>query len=363
MILFITNSGESLPIALRIQKEGVEAKVYVHNSTYYNNYDGLVYRVKVSELKKAIQVAELVVFDTNRKNEKTKNDLVLLKMFGLPKDSVTVFGALADKIKDVSNVIGASAKAEDIVSKLKTSKKKVEGVELITEGWFNGEEFVFYNHVFENRKFLTGDLGVSLRSQTNLVWISKQPLLQKGFKKLVPILKEAGYKGVIGIKTVISSKNKKPYFLEYTTGFKFDALYCLLSLVEGSIADFFSKVFDVRFLQDYAASERITIPPFPYSEPSLLAAHAKDVRVSFNGTLWGQDIKAQDKGFRVVGADGIVGTEAVTGDTISKAFGNVFKAIHALEIDAPLQYRIDGARLMEKRIRKLDEWGYRLKGV
>ncbi len=355
MILFITDSGESLPIALRVKKEGTEAKAYIHNDAYKYNYDGIVDKVKIGVLRKTVQEAELVIFDTNRVNQKSKSDFALLKVFGLPKDSPVVFGAVADKLKSSCNTVGATTAIIDF----KAAKKKVEGVEMYTEGWFDGKEFVFYNHVLENKTFLTGNLGLSLRSQTNLVWVDRKPLLEKNFKKIVPLLREAGYKGAIGINTVVSSKNKKPYFLDIVTGFKFDALYCLLSLIDGDITDFFKNGFNVKFKKEYAASERVTIPPFPYSEPSLLDLLAKDVVVDSNGstTFWGQDIKRENGSTRVVGADGIVGTTATKGTTIKAAFSSVFRGIHRLKVDAPLQYRIDGTKEMEKRIEKLEKWG------
>lgn len=367
MILFISNSGESLPIAFRMQEEGTDVRVYIHSSDYKNNYDNIVDKVKIGGLKKAIQEAELVIFDTIGINEKTKNDLALLKMFGLSMASDSVFGVLADKLKKDCNVIGATAGIKEIQPELiglKASKKKVEGVEIVVEGWFDGEEFVFYNYVFENKNFLTGNLGLELRSQTNLVWIQPDTFLQKNFEKLVPFLKEVGYKGVTSINMIISNKNKKPYFLGLKPGFRFDSLYCLLSLVEDTVTDFFRNTFNIGLSSDYAASERITIPPFPYSEKSLLDDFAKDVEIDTDIDkalfLWAADVKRKDERFVVVGSDGIVGIVAFTGKTIRAAFGNVFKSIKKLKVNAPLQYRVDGIKQMEKKINKLEAWGCKL---
>lgn len=366
MILFVSNLGESLPIALRLQKEGIEARVYIHNRAYGCNYDGIVEKVKIGELRKTINEAELVIFDTQKSNEKDKSDLALLKMFGLKKDSLFVFASIADKLRKDHNVIGIQVK--DITPELaglRVSKKKIEGVRVCVEGWFDGEKFVFYDYILKNTRFLTGDLGVDLRSQTNLVWVQSDTFLRENFKKLVPALREVKYRGSIGIDVVVSSRNKKPYCLGITQGFRFDAFYCLLSLVKSPLSEFFGNNFNVEFLQDYAASERVTIPPFPYSEKSLLDNFAKGVEVNFNGanTFWGQDIKKEDRKFRVVGADGIVGTVAVRGKSVEKAFSGVYRAIHKLKVDAPLQYRIDGTKQMEKKINKLSEWGYKLKEV
>ena len=66
MILFISNSGEALPIAYRAQKEGQEVFVYIHNSRYRSNYEGLINRVPATKLPGKVKAADAVVFDIIR---------------------------------------------------------------------------------------------------------------------------------------------------------------------------------------------------------------------------------------------------------------------------------------------------------
>lgn len=112
--LFFSCYGESLPIAWRLMQEGAECKVYLHQPTHKGNYQGLVPKVNLDGLKAAVKWADLVIFDITRANNKTKQDLALLKLFGLPLKSKGVFGPVADKLKKHTQVIGAAAWCEEM---------------------------------------------------------------------------------------------------------------------------------------------------------------------------------------------------------------------------------------------------------
>jgi len=304
-----------------MQKEGTEVKVYLHNSRYRKNYNNIIPKVGLKDLKRAVKKAELIIFDITRVNEKTRQDIALLKMFGVPKKSPTVFGPVADEMKAMGKkVIGASTWTEkiemdrklgaDIAKKiglkdpetvefsslkegvkflkmegrkdlwvfkpennldldmtyvekfhgeladkianeyrqrLGTDKvefilqKRVEGVEISSELWWNGKDAVHFNHTLEDKRLMNFNLGPAIGSQSNTVWIKKDEngLLVKELKRLIPYLKRANYVGPVDINAIISKKDHKPYFLEFSPRFGYDAIYCLLTLVKSSLTDFF----------------------------------------------------------------------------------------------------------------------------
>jgi len=114
-IIFISSSGESLPIAWRMQGEGVDVAVYIHNPLYRKNYKGIFdNRLKINQLKKEVRKTKLVCFDITRPNEGTPEDRALLKSFGVPVKSNGVFGPVADKIARTTRVLGASSFTENI---------------------------------------------------------------------------------------------------------------------------------------------------------------------------------------------------------------------------------------------------------
>ena len=116
-------------------------------------------------------------------------------------------------------------------------QKVVEGVEISTEGWFDGERFVHFNHTIEDKRLMNSNLGPAIGSQSNTVWIKQDPhgLLVSELGRLVPLLKKAAYIGPIDANCVISETDRRPYFLEWTCRQGYDALYSLLSLLSGVI--------------------------------------------------------------------------------------------------------------------------------
>ena len=114
MILWISNSGECLPIAWRMSLEGAKVAVYIHNPKYRSNYEGIMERVSLGNLRKTLKAADQVIFDITHPNHRKPQDMALLKMFGLKTSSRSVFGPVADKLKKDHQVIGCSEWSEEI---------------------------------------------------------------------------------------------------------------------------------------------------------------------------------------------------------------------------------------------------------
>lgn len=441
MILFVSNSGESLPVMYRMQQQGYEVAIYIHNPRYRANYEGLVNRVTSSKLPGIVRRADAVVFDILRPNEGSHQDTQLLKVFRCSRQTPEVFGAVADKIRKKVLTIGASKETAtweldrskgaklaesigipipethdfkrlsegaaflrgkksrwvfkphdnndldltymesypgELKSKLEGEyrerlgdkidfilQKVVEGVEISTEGWFDGERFVHFNHTIEDKKLMNGNLGPAIGSQGNTVWVKRDPhgLLVQELGKLAPKLRAAGYIGPIDVNCIVSEDDCRPYFLEWTCRQGYDALYCLLQLLSGGIARFYLDRFHSEFLGGYASSQRITVPPFPYSEPDLLREYAQGVEAQ-NGfedkNFWAEDVRQNGKRIECAGADGILGVMAAKGNSIGGSVGNMYRSIDKMRIASTPQYRTDGGQRTEKAISKLKKWGIKI---
>ena len=439
MILFVSDSGESLSIVYRLRKEGVDAQIYIHNPNSRKNYDGILEKVPIGELRKKAFQADLIIFDITRPNRKEKHDIAVLKMFGIKTSNNCVFGPVADKLKKYVKVIGASAfteeiemdrkKGSDIAKKigletpevhefknLKDGKaflkgrhdlwvlkpfanqaldltyvekypgellakmdgelpqrlnedkveymlqKVIDGVELDIEGWFDGKDFVHFNHTIEEKRLMNGNLGPAIGSANNTVWIKKKSnFLLDEIKKMAPFLKQANYIGPIDFNCIVSEKDHKPYFLEYTPRCGFDALYCLLSLINGSLKDFFTKDFKADFQEGYVSSVRLTIPPYPYASKELLEDFAKNVpiegKIDNFPFFWMEDIFQNGNGLACAGSDGVLGVVTGRGQSLGEAWGKVYQNVKRLRVGGYMQYRSDGIRTAEKRLTMLKDWG------
>lgn len=440
MIVFISNSGEILPVAYRLQQSGEDVVVYIHSPAYRSNYDGLLRKTPASKLPGLVKRADAVVFDIIRPNEKSRQDITLLKVFRCPKNAPEVFGTVADKIRKMTKapVIGACAgiadweldrkKGEDVAKsigipvpetyefqslkagakflrdrkdrwvfkpsnnqdldltyiekwpgELRTKlegeygdrignkiefilQKVVEGVEISTEGLFDGHRFVSFNHTFEEKKLMTGNLGPAIGSQNNVVWVKRDlnGLLVKEFKKLEPRLRAAGYVGPLDVNCIVSERDRKPYFLEWSVRFGWDAFYCLLTLLNGSIRAFLINRLRANFKQGFAASERITIPPFPYQVKDLLDNYAKgvDIASGFDSPhFWAEDVLKNGEKIECAGADGILGVVTGYGSSVGTAADAVYRNIDKLKVASTLQYRTDLGERAERDLQRLKSWG------
>src|SRR5208337_1414088 len=119
----------------------------------------------------------------------------------------------------------------------------------------------------------------------------------------------------------------EPTFLEWSPRFGYDAIYCLLALIETPITEFFLNDFKADFKDGFVASQRITIPPFPYHDSKLLNVFAKDILVGGNAkNMWWEDVYMGDR-MRCAGSDGILGVVTAHGDTIIDAHKAMYEEI------------------------------------
>jgi len=258
---------------------------------------------------------------------------------------------------------------EDYPGRLKTEKieymlqKFVDGYEVSTEGWWDGRQWTLFNHTVEDKRLMNSNLGPAIGSQNNTVWVKKNPnsLLVRELKNLGPYLQRAGYIGPVDINAVVAKHDRKPYFLEFTPRFGYDALYCLLSLVKGPIRGFFVTNSKISFHDGFASSERISIPPYPYSSTQLLTAFAKDVPIwgspEQNPLFWMEDVYLNGGRLKCAGADGILGVIAARGNSLGGSVGNVYRGIDKLRIGAYLQYRTDLGRRSERFLKAMEKMG------
>lgn len=133
-----------------MKAEGADVGIYIHNPQYRRNYNGIMPKITFGNLKKEIKRAEVVIFDITRPNEKTKQDIALLKTFGLKVSLPSVFGPVANKLSKDHKVIGASAITEDL------ELDRHKGIELAEKMGFAIPEMQTFKKLKDGAKFLQG---------------------------------------------------------------------------------------------------------------------------------------------------------------------------------------------------------------
>lgn len=149
-VIVMSNSGEFLPVVWRLKRGGVDVGIYIHNPQYRRNYKGILPQITFGNLKNELKKTEIVIFDITHPNEKKKNDIALLKTFGLKASLKSVFGPVADKLSKYHRVIGAS----ELTEELELDRHK--GMELAEKMGFALPEHHEFKSLKEGVKFLQG---------------------------------------------------------------------------------------------------------------------------------------------------------------------------------------------------------------
>jgi phosphoribosylamine---glycine ligase len=162
--------------------------------------------------------------------------------------------------------------------------RKIDGVEVSTEAWFNGSDFFLPNHTIERTKFFPGDLGEKVGCTGNVVWaLPEAPLYQKLLSPLRGAL--AGkFVGPLDVNTIIEKDSREPVFLEYSPRFGYDAIFGLMELFESDFGQFLYEIATgqtpkPKLFEGFAGDVRITIPPYPAKGRSEKGAEGAGVPI------------------------------------------------------------------------------------
>ncbi len=239
----------------------------------------------------------------------------------------------------------------------------VEGIEMSTEAWFNGDEFMFpLNSTMEEKKFMVGDLGPNTGCAGNVVWwwddAMSRRLHDLLFKNMVKELREARYMGPLDINCIWTPEG--PYGLEFTTRFGYDAIQASSRLIDMELGEFLYKMAQTNVIpitsEKYAMAVRVSVPPYP--NDGDVPAVPIFVPVDIEDNIYLSDVRVDAptldpdvSEYQCAGTDGYVLCVADTGNQLSRLQERVYSLIDQLEIPSK-QYRIDvGNRVASDRQR------------
>jgi phosphoribosylamine-glycine ligase len=248
----------------------------------------------------------------------------------------------------------------------------VEGTEISTEAYFDGVNFYFHNHTLEEKKFMSGGFGPNTGCSGNLVWTINGPnrLFSRGLAKLQPFLRSVRYKGMIDLNTIVNENHA--YGLEWTPRFGYDASASIFSLISSGLGDFLHAIasapnggcqFDPTPKQrgDWAASERMTIPPYPEETAKFTKAlPVKGIKLEdawLNCYLW--DVMTKKEELITAGMNGIIACPIASAFTPEGAWGALDRLTKGIKIPN-LQVRDDLEDCTLRRLKEVREMGWTL---
>lgn len=242
-------------------------------------------------------------------------------------------------------------------------------VEVSTEGWYNGREFIQpFNHTFEEKKFMCDSVGKMCGCMGNVVITTKEDkLVAETLLKLEPVLKKAGYKGPLDVNCLVSKD--KLYALEMTCRFGYDAIDALMQGLREPLANLLFETAlgskkDMDISSDFLLAVRVTRDPYPNQVQSL-PKRDQDYGMPILGLtgkdmdhVYLYDVYLDEKGvLRYAAADGVLLKATSFGKTIEQARDRAYRVVHNIKT-MDIQYRPDiGVRAI-KDIETLKSWGW-----
>lgn len=244
-----------------------------------------------------------------------------------------------------------------------------DAIEVSTEGWFNGREWIDpFNHTFEEKYHMEGDVGKMTGCMGNVVLPISKPdrLTRETVMRLEPILRKAAYKGPIDVNCLV--QKDRLFALEMTCRFGYDALEALMTgLTEPTgnmlfeVAAGIKKRMDLR--SDFLIAVRVARDPYPAGYCSILGKDAdrgmpitglseKDMQFVY---LCG--VYKENNTIKYAASDGIILKATAFGRSIKEARHRVYRVVKNVQaID--IQYRTDIGSRAETDIEKLRAWGW-----
>jgi phosphoribosylamine--glycine ligase len=242
----------------------------------------------------------------------------------------------------------------------------VQGTEISTEAYFNGEEFYLINGTLEEKKFMTDGKGPNTGCAGNLVWIYDQQnppwIFREGLRKMKDYLQQYKFRGMIDLNTIVSATEL--YGLEWTPRFGYDASATLFNLITSDLGDFFGCIAsglrpEVAWRSSFSAGVRLSIPPYP---SEIKGKHPEGVPIK---GIEEEDVRScylfdacyVNDSMVTAGVNGLIAVPLAHGDTIDEAFARCYGKIDNIIIP-DMQYRTDIRRLTKERHRILCSQGW-----
>jgi phosphoribosylamine---glycine ligase len=420
---FLFASWESLSgdLALQIQKEGHEIKIYVKAECDQDVYDGFL--EKVNDYKQFIDWADVIVFDdvgfgkeadelrkkgklvvggsayTDQLEEDREFGQAEMKRVGmliLPHWDFTNYDLALKFIEEnpgryvykPSGFVGSDSKGllflgkdedgKDIHEILRSNKvilekrvkqfqlqKFAQGVEVAVGAFFNGNDFIYPVNVnFEHKKLFPGDIGPFTGEMGTLMyWSGSNPIFRTTLEKMRDEIKKSKYVGYIDINCIANARGIYP--LEFTCRFGYPHISIATEGITSPLGEFLYSLakgenYELKTKKGFQIGICCIVPPFPYYDKAEMEIY-KDLSIIFKKpSLDGVhlgDVKMTNGNWQIAGESGYVLVVTGTGTTVEECRKQAYGRIDNILLQN-MFYRTDIGLGWGEDSDKLQTWGY-----
>jgi len=416
--LFFSKNGDTAELCRRVIREGHTASLYIDEPEFKEIFNGIV--PKVDKWEKAVNKDVVTVFDMVGYGEiaddlikkgflifgaGTINDkLELDREYGIKvMQEAGIKTPNAEEFKSFSSAYNyiarnknkrlvfkpsgnlnldwtfVSANTEELIDKMEFFKTEwppekpvefileefIDGIEVSTEGWFNGKGFVNINSTMEEKKLCTGDLGVNVGCSGSIVWnYSRPPLLfNKTLRGLFSsLLSKYKFRGPIDINCIVSNETHEPYGLEFTSRFGYSALQAWAEGLKTGLGEILygianGSIRQIKTTNDFLSAVRVSIKPYPYDSAKERKGDIIQTSPLDMKHYWFCDVMMDKKDLVVAGTDGVICEVSGSGKTIENAIADVYKNVKKIKTPSDLFYRTDIGERVKKEYNVLQKWG------
>jgi phosphoribosylamine-glycine ligase len=202
-------------------------------------------------------------------------------------------------------------------------QRKLDGVCVSTEGWWNGEEWIdgAFNSTIEAKDLLVGNVGPKTGCEWCVVWPyeAMPELAMQLHAKIEGLLQTDTYIGPWDFNCIITPDGV-PYLLEATPRFGYDAIEAYASLFNRPVGEMLVALVEQEPLWPIAYGEvgmslRFNVKPYPFANEQFTASGDTAIRYRHEDEshLWFTGVRMQKR--RLVSAPtyGLVGVAAAAG--------------------------------------------------
>lgn len=246
----------------------------------------------------------------------------------------------------------------------------VDGAEVSTERWYaQGRPIpALDNSTLEEKKFLAGNLGPAVGCAGNVVFPASDPrLLADTVTRIDRLAAEHEVSGPIDLNAIVARADRRPYILEATPRFGYDAIQAFLTLWRMPIGETLQAIAegeepDVRLAAGVAAAIRVSVPPYPAGDAKVAKGCPVVDDILDQDAYWPLDVMLDDDGQLVItGSDATAYVVTGRGPTIGAAYAAAYARLKDSRLP-DRQYRVDLVEQAVSRYQRLRQWGFFARG-